>query len=121
MAMTAVDAGSDEPPATPGCWCCGDRTCAEAVRLGEHPEVGVCFRCVRVLARRKRDIQRRTRAAPSAWPLWRRVQYRAGFGRCWHEDRVRRLRVSGRPWGHLATVRTAPCLLLRWSRGPWAV
>ena len=23
-----------------------------------------------------------TRTAPARWPLWRRVQYRAGYGRC---------------------------------------
>lgn len=52
------------------------------LRLGEHPEVGVCFRCVKVLARRKRQIERQTRAAPTGWPLRRRVQWRLGFGRC---------------------------------------
>ena len=84
MAVTAVGADFLEPPdGTTGCWCCGDRTVqASLVRLGAHPEVGVCFRCVRVLARRKREIQRRTRAAPAGRPFWRRVQYRAGFGRC---------------------------------------
>lgn len=84
MALTSVGSDSLEPPGGPtGCWCCGDRTVqASVVRLGEHPEVGVCFRCVRVLARRKREVQRRTKAAPDGWPFWRRVQYRAGFGRC---------------------------------------
>ncbi len=77
--------GSDwvEPPTPTGCWCCGDRTVqASLVHLGEHPEVGVCFRCIGYLAGRKREIKRRTRAAPVGWPLWRRVKYRAGFGRC---------------------------------------
>jgi hypothetical protein len=55
---------------------------ASLLRLGDHPEVGVCFRCINSLARRKREIERHTRAAPATWPLWRRVQYRAGFGRC---------------------------------------
>lgn len=83
MAMTAVGADHLEPPGTPGCWCCGDRTVrASLLRLGEHPEVGVCFRCVKVLAQRKRDIERQARAAPAGWPLWRRAQFRAGFGRC---------------------------------------
>lgn len=83
MAVTAVGSDFVEPPEGAGCWCCGDRTVqASLVRLGEHPEVGVCFKCVRVLARRKREIQRQTRSAPAAWPLWRRVQYRAGFGHC---------------------------------------
>ena len=86
MALTAVGSDFLEPPETSGCWCCGDRTVeASLVRLGEHPEVGVCFRCVRVLARRQRAIKRqthRTRSLPSGWSWWRRVQYRAGFGRC---------------------------------------
>lgn len=82
--MTAAAVGSDhlEPP-TPGCWCCGDRAVSRSLlRLGDHPEVGVCFRCVRVLAKRKRAIERSTRRAPSHWSLWRRAQFRAGFNRC---------------------------------------
>jgi hypothetical protein len=43
--------------------------------------VGVCFRCVGWLNKRKREIQRMTRHAP-AGPWWRRVRYRAGFNRC---------------------------------------
>jgi hypothetical protein len=40
------------------CWCCG-RVVADAalVRPGNHPEVGVCFNCVRFLGRRARDYQ----------------------------------------------------------------
>lgn len=35
------------------CWCCGDRHReADLVRLGEHPEVGVCADCARFLHRR---------------------------------------------------------------------
>jgi hypothetical protein len=82
MAVTAVGSDQFEPP-TAGCWCCGDGTVrASVLRLGNHPEVGVCFRCVSVLAKRKRAIERQTRKAPAAWPLWRRVQSRAGFNRC---------------------------------------
>jgi hypothetical protein len=40
------------------CWCCGRTTAEEAlVRLGRHPEVGVCINCVRFLSRRARDYQ----------------------------------------------------------------
>lgn len=82
MAMTAVGSDWLEPPGA-GCWCCGDRTLrASLLQLGDHPEVGVCFRCVRVLARRKRQIERQTRAAPAGWSWRRRVRFRAGFGRC---------------------------------------
>jgi hypothetical protein len=40
------------------CWCCG-KTRAEdtLVRLGSHPEVGICVGCVRFLHRRARDRQ----------------------------------------------------------------
>lgn len=84
MAMTAIGGDLFGPQdGVPGCSCCGDRTVAASLlRLGEHPEVGVCFRCVRTLTRRKREIERQTRAAPIAWPLWRRVLYRAGLNRC---------------------------------------
>lgn len=82
MAMTAIDSHSAEPPTT-GCWCCGDRTVkARLVQLGEHPEVGVCFRCVEMLRKRKREIERQTKAAPIGWPFWRRVLYRAGLSHC---------------------------------------
>jgi hypothetical protein len=40
------------------CWCCGRLTADQAlVRLGNHPEVGVCVSCVRFLGRRARDYQ----------------------------------------------------------------
>ena len=86
MAISAVGSDGLEPPGSTGCWCCGDRTVqASIVRLGEHPEVGVCFRCVTVLARRKRALQRQTRqtrALPAGWSMWRRLLYRSGLGRC---------------------------------------
>jgi hypothetical protein len=70
------------PSASSGCWCCGDATVrGSLLRLEHRPEVGVCFRCVKTLSRRKRQIQRRTRHAP-AGPLHRRVAYRLGFGSC---------------------------------------
>lgn len=78
---TAV--GGDNIEQTPtGCWCCGDRNVrASLLQLQEHPEVGVCFRCVASLVTRKRKLQRMTRHAPRG-PWWRRVQHRAGFGHC---------------------------------------
>ncbi|HET8617563.1 MAG TPA: hypothetical protein VFM27_01290 [Acidimicrobiales bacterium] len=83
MATTAVGGDFGGPDAVPGCWCCGDRTVrASLLRLGERPEVGVCFRCVGVLAGRKREIERRTRAAPAGWPIRRRALYRLGYNRC---------------------------------------
>ncbi|MCA1675072.1 MAG: hypothetical protein LC799_23750 [Actinobacteria bacterium] len=36
-----------------GCWCCGtEYPEADLVRLGQHPEVGVCLGCARWLQRR---------------------------------------------------------------------
>jgi hypothetical protein len=65
-----------------GGWCCGDRTVrASRLRLTAHPEIGICFRRVRALSERKRELERMTRHSPSgSW--WRRVQYRVGFNRC---------------------------------------
>lgn len=83
MAVTALGGDHLEPPDQPtGCWCCGDRTVRSSLlRLSEHPEVGVCFRCVKTLTKRKRAIERATRRAPDG-PWWRRAQYRLGFGHC---------------------------------------
>jgi hypothetical protein len=81
MSTTAVGDDYFDRRAT-GCWCCGDRTVvASLLQLDEHREVGVCFRCVDVLAKRKRAIEHMTRKAPPG-PWWRRLQFRAGFNRC---------------------------------------
>lgn len=80
MASTAV--GGDYVECQPGCWCCGDRTVhASLLQLDGHPEVGVCFRCVDRLTKRKRSIERITRHAPPR-PWWRWLQFRAGFSHC---------------------------------------
>ncbi|QGN58395.1 hypothetical protein [Nostocoides sp. HKS02] len=51
----------------PRCWCCGDEVDeAKLTRLGNHPEVGVCARCARWLARRARAAEDRGRATPGA-------------------------------------------------------
>ncbi len=40
------------------CWCCGQITDEDAlVHLENHPEVGICVRCVRFLSRRAGDHQ----------------------------------------------------------------
>ena len=40
------------------CWCCGQLRSEDAlVRLGSHPEVGICIGCVHFLRRRARDRQ----------------------------------------------------------------
>lgn len=49
---------------TPVCWCCGNEFAErDLVRLGSHPEVGVCFGCARFLQRRaaeREDDHRRS-------------------------------------------------------------
>jgi hypothetical protein len=72
MAMTAAGNDLVETPAM--CWCCGNRTVGTSVvRLHSHPEVGVCFRCIRWLEQQKHTIERRTGQA--SW--WHQLQYRA--------------------------------------------
>jgi hypothetical protein len=79
-------------PATAGtsksrCWCCGRVTAEEAlVRLGNHPEVGVCPGCVRFLGRRARDYQAsvmRKQLRGAAESIRREVMSRG-----WHERPV---------------------------------
>jgi len=51
------------------CWCCGRTSPEDAlVRLGNHPEVGICINCVHFLRRRAQDhqatvVRRRLRGA----------------------------------------------------------
>jgi hypothetical protein len=79
MERTVID--SERSP-QPGCWCCGDRTVvASLLRLEQHQEVGVCFRCIERLRQRKRTIERMTRHAPPG-PWRRRLRYRTGLNRC---------------------------------------
>lgn len=58
----------------PTCWCCGG-TFAEddLVRLGCHPEVGLCQACVRWVNRRAAEQKATGRKGPAAF-------YRGAFG-----------------------------------------
>jgi hypothetical protein len=50
---TAIDETGES-----SCWCCGRITAEKAmVRLGNHPEVGLCINCARYVGRRARDYQ----------------------------------------------------------------
>lgn len=51
-------------------------------KAGRHYAVIYTRTCVRVLARRKPEIERRTRATPVGWRFWRRVLFRLGYNRC---------------------------------------
>lgn len=57
----------EDTDAAPKCWCCGkDHPEERLVRLGAHPEVGVCLDCARWLHRRarRREDENRTGLAP---------------------------------------------------------
>jgi hypothetical protein len=69
------------------CWCCGQITAEDAlIRLGDHPEVGVCVDCARFLGRRAGDYQ------ASAWHKQLRGAAESIRGqvmsRGWHERPV---------------------------------
>jgi hypothetical protein len=69
------------------CWCCGRVTSEEGlVRLGSHPEVGVCINCVVFLGRRARDHKAsvmRQRLRKTAESIRGKVMSRG-----WHERPV---------------------------------
>ena len=59
-AETAGDLGEVD------CWCCGKRYAeSEVVRLGEHPEVGVCLGCAHFLHRQARTREDAARPSPA--------------------------------------------------------
>lgn len=56
--MAATNAASDVDVIAERCWCCANEfNPAELVRLGSHPEVGVCANCARWLWRRAQQSQ----------------------------------------------------------------
>jgi hypothetical protein len=62
--MTVEVEAQQDAPAEAVCWCCGNPfPDQDLVRLGQHPEVGVCFRCARWLDRRA--VQRRDERRPT--------------------------------------------------------
>ena len=69
------------------CWCCGRIASGQPlIRLGNHPEVGVCANCVRFLGRKARDYQAsqmRLRLRGAAESVRREV-----MARHWHERAV---------------------------------
>jgi len=53
-------------PVAPTCWCCGGEFDErDLVRLGTHPEVGVCLGCARFLQRRAAEREDELRTSPA--------------------------------------------------------
>jgi hypothetical protein len=85
--MSAQPQTAAEQAGPGSCWCCG-RTSTEdgLVRLGNHPEVGICINCVHFLQRRARDHQAtvmRQRLRGAAESVRREVMARG-----WHQRPV---------------------------------
>lgn len=75
--MTAAD--QTVPPGESACWCCGGEFDSRHIlRLGRHPEVGVCLQCARYLQRRA--VEREDELNPSPGVQVRAVVRR---GRDW--------------------------------------
>jgi hypothetical protein len=72
------------------CWCCGSPFPeTRLVRLGDHPEVGVCFDCALFL--RRRAVESQDRLAPTAASRTRSVIRTVRdqvIERDWHNRRV---------------------------------
>ena len=86
MAIPNVEAQQDAPT-SPRCWCCGQAYPeADLVRLGQHPEVGVCARCAHWLHRRAQERIDEHQPGPAAWARGgvRRVRA-AVMHRGWHD------------------------------------
>ena len=56
--MSAETQTAREQTGESSCWCCGRPGSKHTlVRLGNHPEVGICIPCVHFLRRRAMDLQ----------------------------------------------------------------
>ncbi len=99
--MSTAAPVTDSDPAEPvGCWCCGSAYQeSDLVRLGNHPEVGVCLACAHYLHQQARGREDARRPSPASRV---RDQLRAArqvvIRRGWHRNRVigRPLRWLGR-------------------------
>jgi hypothetical protein len=99
--VTSAAAATESDAAEPlACWCCGSAYQeAELVRLGTHPEVGVCLRCAHFLHQQARGREDALRPSPAALV---RDQLRSArqvvMQRGWHQKPVigRPLRWLGR-------------------------
>lgn len=78
------DAGDGPHELASICWCCGaERPDSDLVRLGAHPEVGVCTNCAVFLHRRARATQA-SGASRQLYAVGERARD-AVMARGWHE------------------------------------
>ncbi|MGH8960231.1 MAG: hypothetical protein ACRDWT_03355 [Jatrophihabitantaceae bacterium] len=87
--MSADVVSGEVPHARTECWCCGAiDDPARLVHLGNHPEVAVCTRCARSIAKWAWEIEDRSRTglAVRARDRFRSVR-RAVIARGWHRSR----------------------------------
>ncbi len=82
------------------CWCCGNQVPPDkTVRLGNHPEVGVCIRCAHSLSKWAWELEDRDNTSPAARARNALRSVRVGVvRRGWHRNRLvgRYLRWLGR-------------------------
>ncbi|HEX5496160.1 MAG TPA: hypothetical protein VFX70_16460 [Mycobacteriales bacterium] len=87
--MTVRTAREDDRSGRPLCWCCGavedpDRL----VRLGNHPEVGVCTRCAHAISKWAWEIEDRSRTGVAVRTRDRLRRVRGTVvRRGWHRNR----------------------------------
>lgn len=86
-AQTVVD---DETRSRSTCWCCGaTEDPAKLVRLGNHPEVGVCTRCARSISKWAREIEDYDRTGLRVRARdWFRALRKTVVRHGWHHNRL---------------------------------
>jgi hypothetical protein len=87
--MSANHTVVDDAEASPSrCWCCGtvdDPT--RLVRLGNHPEVGLCVRCAHSVSKWAWEIEDQAKTGPLAKARhWFRALRRYVIRRGWHKS-----------------------------------
>jgi len=89
--VTTPAAGTESDPAGPlECWCCGSAYReSELVRLGSHPDVGVCLRCAHFLHQQARGREDALRPSPASRVRdGLRLARRVVMQRRWHQQPV---------------------------------
>ena len=71
MTAQGVAVDHDQADPEPTCWCCGRHYPEDSlVRLGSHPEAGVCFQCAKFLHRRAREQAGQAARLEDGYPEW---------------------------------------------------